>query len=138
MSNSRRFQRGLLVLALCPFALAISPPRFLSERFRGRPVEVREVEGIQDRVHDGKLYLHLKDFISLVLKNNTEINLARLDVLTAADAILNAKAPFDPNLKTSFSSLRANSPQFSQIGGAERLDQLIQHSELRYQQTDRK
>src|ERR1700682_3578043 len=104
MSNSRRFQRGLLVLALCPFALAISPPKFLNERFRGRPVEVREVEGIQDRVHDGKLYLHLKDFIALVLKNNTEINLARLDVLTAADAILNAKAPFIPNFRRRFAA----------------------------------
>ena len=79
MSNSHRFQRGLLFLVLCPVAFAISPPKFLSERLRGQPVEVREVEGIQDRVHDGKLYLHLKDFIALVLKNNTEINLARLD-----------------------------------------------------------
>src|ERR1700732_276540 len=118
MSNSHRC---LILFAFCPLAFAISPPKFLSDRFRGRPVEVREGEGIQDRVHDGKLYLHLKDFIALVLKNNTEINLARLDVLAAADAILNAKAPFDPNLKTSFSSLRTNSPQFSQIGGAERL-----------------
>src|SRR5258705_12217512 len=96
--------RGLLLLALCPLAFAISPPKFLNERFRGHPVEVREVEGIQDRVHDGRLYLHLKDFVALVLKNNTEINLARLDVLTAANAILNAKAPFDPNLQSSFIS----------------------------------
>lgn len=135
MSSSHRFQRGLLFLALCPLAFAIAPPRFLSDRFRGRPVEVRDAEGIEDRVHDGKLYLHLKDFIALVLKNNTEINLARLDVLTAADAILNAKAPFDPNLQTSFSSLRSHSPQFSQIGGAERLDQLVQQSQVEYRQT---
>ena len=119
MSKARRgasAARSLLLLALCPFAFAISPPKFLHERFRGRPVEVREVEGIQDRVHDGKLYLHLKDFVALVLKNNTEINLARLDVLTAANAILNAKAPFDPSLQSSFTSTRTNSPQFSACG----------------------
>ena len=105
-----------LCLALCPLLFAVTLPKFMTDRFRGPNVQVREVEGVQDRVQAGKLYLHVKDFIALVLKNNTEINMTRLDVLTAADAILGAKAPFDPNLSAGFSSTRQEQPQFSQIG----------------------
>ena len=92
--------RVAVVLALCPLLVGVALPAQVPDRTFPRPprAEVREAEGIEDRVHDGKLYLHLKDFIALVLKNNTEIYLTRLDVLTAADAILGAKAPFDPNV----------------------------------------
>jgi outer membrane protein TolC len=96
---------------------------------------VRDVEGVQERVQANKLYLHVKDFIALVLKNNTEINLTRLDVLTAADAILSAKAPFDPNITAGFNSTRQEQPQFTQIGGAAQLNSLFQQSNVRYQQT---
>src|SRR6266852_7292820 len=134
-SRGRGLLRAAVVLALCPLLVAVTLPKFMTDRFHGPQVQVRDVEGVQERVQANKLYLHVKDFIALVLKNNTEINLARLDVLTAADAILNAKAPFDPNLQTSFTSTRTHSPQFSQISGAEKLDQLFQHSELGYRQT---
>src|SRR5260370_6749875 len=87
---------ALACLALCPLMFAAALPKFVTERFRGPDVQVREVEGIQDRVQAGKLYLNVKDFIALVLKNNTEINLTRLDVLTAAVAIMSSKQPFDP------------------------------------------
>ena len=127
--------RAALFLSLGSVAFAISPPRFLSERFRGPKVQVRDVEGVQERVHDNKLYLHVKDFIALVLKNNTEINLVRLDVWNAADSILGAKAPFDPNITAGFNSLRNVTPQFSQIGGAEQLNFLSQTTTINFQQT---
>src|SRR5260370_37514967 len=63
---------ALACLALCPLMFAAALPKFVTERFRGPDVQVREVEGIQDRVQAGKLYLNVKDFIALVLKNNTE------------------------------------------------------------------
>ncbi len=127
--------RPTLYLALCPLLFAVTLPKFMIDRLRGPNVQVREVQGVQERVQDGTLFLHVKDFIALVLKNNTEINLTRLDVLTAADAILGAKAPFDPNLTASFSTTRQEQPQFSQIGGAAQLNSLAQVSSLGYQQT---
>ena len=134
-SRGRGLLRAAVVLALCPLLVAVTLPKFMSERFRGHNVQVRDVEGVQERVQANKLYLHVKDFIALVLKNNTEINLTRLDVLTAADAILSAKAPFDPNVTAGFNSTRQEQPQFSQIGGAAQLNSLSQQSNLGYQQT---
>jgi|SRR5579859_558889 len=134
-ASCRRLRRAALLLVLCPLLFAVTLPKFVLDRFHGPNVQVRDVEGVQERVQDNKLYLHVKDFIALVLKNNTEINLARLDVLTAADAILSAKAPFDPNVTAGFSSTRQEQPQFSQIGGAAQLNSLSQQSNLGYQQT---
>jgi ribosomal protein S8E len=129
-SRGRGLMRAAVVLALCPLLVAVTLPKFMSERFRGHNVQVRDVEGVQERVQANKLYLHVKDFIALVLKNNTEINLTRLDVLTAADAILSAKAPFDPNVTAGFNSTRQEQPQFSQIGGAAQLNSPSQQSNL--------
>jgi outer membrane protein TolC len=127
--------RVAFLAVLCPLLVAVTLPKFMTERFRGPNVQVRDVEGVQERVQANKLYLHVKDFIALVLKNNTEINLTRLDVLTAADAILSAKAPFDPNITAGFNSTRQEQPQFTQIGGAAQLNSLFQQSNVRYQQT---
>jgi len=83
---------------------------------------------------DGKLHLTLKDFLELVLKNNTAIALTRLDVYTAADAVTAAKAPYDPLLTANFQALRSLSPQFTEISGAPTLSELTQTSTLNYQQ----
>src|SRR6266478_4915653 len=136
MNNAPRgLLRAALLLVLCPLLFAVTLPKFMTDRFHGPNVQVRDVEGVQERVQANKLYLHVKDFIALVLKNNTEINLTRLDVLTAADAILGAKAPFDPNITAGFNSTRQEQPQFTQIGGAAQLNSLSQVSNLGYQQT---
>jgi len=124
----------IVLLAASSFGLAATLPNFIGERFRGPDVQVREVEGVQERVHDGKLFLHVKDFLALLLKNNTEINIARLDVLSSADQILGAKAPFDPSVTASFNNTRSLTAQSSQIGGAPELDFLSQTTQMNYQQ----
>ena len=124
----------IVLLAVCRLGLAVTLPNFVMERFRGPNVLVRDVEGVQERVHDGKLYLHVKDFLTLLLKNNTEINLARLDVLSSADQILGAKAPFDPNVTASFNNNRSITSEASQISGAPQLDFLNQTTQMNYQQ----
>ena len=134
-SRGRGLMHAALPFLLCPLLSAVTVPKFMADRLRGPSVQVRDVQGVQEHVQDNKLYLRVKDFIALVLKNNTEINLTRLDVLTAADAILGAKAPFDPNVTASFNSNRQEQPQFSQIGGAAQLNSLSQVSNLGYQQT---
>jgi outer membrane protein len=131
----RRAARVLAwLLAVYPLAFAVTLPNFITDRFRGPNVLVRDVEGIEERVHDGKLYLTVKDFLTLLLKNNTEINMARLDVFSAADQILGAKAPFDPSVTASFNSTRSLTSQTSQIGGAQQLDFLSQTTLMNYQQ----
>ncbi len=126
---------ALLLLAAPLLRGATVPMRdWLDRRFHPRTVEVRPVEGLAERTVNGALHLHLKDFLDLVLKNSTEINLARLDVYTAADQIIAAKAPLDTSLSLGFSTLRSTSPQFSQIGGAETLSGLTQNSNFTYNQ----
>ncbi len=89
---------------------------------------MHEVEGVDERVQDGKLSLRFKDFLTLVLKNNTEIHLTRLDVMTAADAVLAAKSPFDPSYTLGWNTMRNVAPQFAQTSGANTSERVDPHS----------
>jgi outer membrane protein TolC len=125
-----------LSLLLLRTALSALPlPAYLRERYRGPVVRVHEVEGIRERVQDGKLSLWFKDFLTLVLKNNTEIYLTRLDVLTAADAVLSARSPFDPAYTVGWNSLRSVEPQFAQTSGADTLSDLTHEGQAGYAQS---
>lgn len=93
------------------------------------------MQGISEHVRDGKLYLNLKDFLELVLKNSTDVNLTRLDVYTAADQVEAAKAVYDPTLSFGFNTFRSVAPQASELSGADTLSNLTQNSFLNYQQT---
>jgi outer membrane protein len=106
----------------------------MQHRFGATPVEVRPVQGITERIVDGKLHLNLRDFLELVLKNSTAVNLTRLDVYTAADQITATKAPLDPQLVASYNVLKEVSPSFTQISGAATLSDLTETSVLSYQQ----
>src|SRR6185295_15004358 len=102
-------------------AMAVSAAAFpitgYFQRYRGPAVRVRNIEGVRERVSDGKLHLRLKDFLELVLANNTEINITRLDVMNAASSVIAAHAPYDPNITAGFTSVRTVSPSFTQIAG---------------------
>ncbi len=129
--------RLLLLLAhAAPLALAgtLPVPAWLDHRFHPETVRVREVEGINERIRDGKLNLTLKTFLELVLRNSTDINLSRLDVYTVADQIRSSKAVFDPSVTLGFTALRSVSPQFSQIAGASTLSSLTQNSSAGFSQ----
>jgi outer membrane protein TolC len=101
-----------------------------ARRFRGPDLRVRDIEGIDERIRDGKLHLRLKDFLELVLKNNTEIQIMRLEVLPAADAVLAAKAVFDPSVWLGFSGVRSTTPSYSQISGAQSLSSLNYQTQI--------
>ena len=130
----REWCAWLLVLIIAMPAAAFPIPGVFTQRFRGPTIRVRNIEGLREHVEDGKLRLRLKDFLTLVLANNTEININRLDVLTAANSILAAHAPFDPNLTAGFNTVRNISPSFSQIQGAETLSSLGQNSQINLNQ----
>ena len=106
------------LLALLAFAL-ILPSRipasdvlrdYINHRFNAETVQVRDIQGLKDRIVGGKLHLHLREFLELVLKNSTDVQLSRLDVYTAAYQITAAKAPFDPTLQLQFNALRSVTP----------------------------
>lgn len=130
---NRPFLLLLLTAVLAP-ADTLPVPGWLDRRFHPETVKLREVEGISDRVKDGKLNLTLKTFLELVLRNSTDINLSRLDVYTAADQIRSAKAVFDPFVNLGFTAIRSVSPQFSQIAGASTLSSLTQNSSVGFSQ----
>src|SRR6516164_6003383 len=108
-----KFLAAILSLAFTLLPLSAEPkiPAWLYRRFHPETVKVREVEGIPEHVVDGKLHLKLKDFLELVLKNSTAVNLTRLDVYTAADQIEAAKAVFDPSLSLGFNFFHSVEPQ---------------------------
>lgn len=139
MSKSRLLRHFLSFLfsaiMIAPVAMAGVIPGFLQDRWRGPTVRVRNIEGLGEHVRDGKLYLRLNEFLALVLKNNTEIQMTRLDVLTAANSILDARAIFDPAINVNFSTSRANQPQYNQINGAEQLNSLSQQGQIAFEQT---
>jgi outer membrane protein TolC len=103
---------------------------FLSDRFsrkiERRQVKVHEVEGLQDHIVDGKLHLRLRVFLELLLKNSANVQIDRMDVYTAADAVTAAKSPFDPLLQPSFNAQRTltpPSPFFFTLGAFSNLNQ---------------
>ncbi len=133
--NDTRWVRLLLALVAAQMAFGELPlPRSFKDRYRGPVVRMHVVEGINERVQDGKLPLRFKDFLVLVLKNNTEIHLTRLDVITAENAVLGARAPFDPNLTLNWGTERSESPQYTQISGAETLSSLNHQVQTGYTQ----
>jgi len=91
---------------------------YVKHRFSAETVQVKDIQGLSGRIADGKLHLRLKEFLELVLKNSTDIQLTRLDVYTAADQITAAKAPFDPTLGLQFNAMRSVSPLFFETGGS--------------------
>jgi len=97
-------------------------------------VRVRPIEGLDERIQDGKLHLHLKEFIELVLRNSPDIQLTRLDVLTSTNAVTAAKSVFDPQLGLGFNLNRTESPEFTQLGGAPTLNSLTDNATVNYQQ----
>ncbi len=120
----------VLLLALPVLDAGVPLPPAYARRFRGPDIRVRAIEGIDERIQDGKLYLRLRDFLELVLRNNTEIQIMRLQVLPPADAVLAAKAVFDPSVSLGFAALRNTSPSYSQVAGADTLSSLSDQAHI--------
>ena len=127
----------LAVILLVPatlFAASLPVPNWVTRRFNPDAVQVRDVQGIAERTVKGKLTLNVKSFLELVLRNSTEVNIARMDVYTSADQVKAAHAVFDPFVSLGFNTQRAVSPQYTQIGGASTLSSLNENSFVNYQE----
>jgi len=134
--------RGIFVLAVAVLTgRAAEAPLFpridwFRQHFGGPAmrVELMTPAHIADHIVDGKLELSLRAYIELALENNTDIALAKLQVLTPANAITRAFSAFDPSLSASFSSTRSTQPTTSALSGASTLKYLSQPVDFTFSQ----
>jgi outer membrane protein TolC len=98
-------------------------------------VELQPPVRLSDYVVDGKLELSLRSYIELVMANNTDVAVSRLDVETAKNNIIRQFAPFDPSAFASFNSTRTKSLPTDALAGASTLQTLSQPLRMNFNQT---
>ena len=101
-------------------------------RMNPETVHERGVDGLDERIRDGKLVLDIKAYLVLVLKNSTDIRLTQLDVYSAANSITAALAPYDPQIQAGFNTTRVKQSSAAQTSGAQTLNALTQNSTLSF------
>ncbi len=127
------------IFAACAFAQVDSFPK--PSYFRAAfsrtetKVELKDPVQLQDYVASGKLELSLKDYVKLVMANNTDIQLQMLSVETPKDAIMRAMATWDPLAQASFNNQMSKSPSTTSLAGASTVVSRSQPASFSYQQT---
>src|SRR5579862_2676030 len=129
---------GFLLAAAAFAQLAWFPkPSYFRQTF-ARPVTKVELQApvrLPDYVVGGKLELSLRSYLDLVMANNTDIAIQRLNVDVAENAITRAFAAFDPLATASFSDTEQRNPSTNQLAGASTLVQFSQPANFNYSQT---
>jgi outer membrane protein TolC len=97
-------------------------------------VELRGPIKIQDFVVDGKLTLSLRNYLDLVLANNTDVEIQRVTLETPKNAIQRAFGVFDPIVNSNFQANRSTTPTTNTLQGANILSTLTQPFSMNYQQ----
>uniref|UniRef100_Q01SG3 Outer membrane efflux protein n=1 Tax=Solibacter usitatus (strain Ellin6076) TaxID=234267 RepID=Q01SG3_SOLUE len=94
-------------------------PAYFRETFsKSQPkVELKDPVRLKDFVVGDKLELSLKDYLALVMSNNTDIQLQMLSLETPKNAIQRAFGIWDPRATASFNSTRATTPPTSALDG---------------------
>ena len=127
-----------IVLTSSAFAQLTSfpKPNYFRETFQKTKttVELKDPVKLQDFVHSGKLELSHKDYLALVMANNTDIQLQMLSVETPKNAILRSFATWDPIATASFNSQKSTTPASDALQGAATVVQLSQPASFQYQQ----
>src|SRR5215472_15976286 len=103
-----------LFAAGCTFAQAPSFPTPSYFRQTFAPVNSRvELQGpvrLRDFVADGKLELSLKQYLELVMANNTDIQIQLLSLEMPKNAITRAFSTWDPLAAASFTNTKSSTP----------------------------
>jgi len=112
-------------------------PNYFRETFQKTQtkVELKDPVRLKDFVHEGNLELSLKDYLNLVMANNTGIQIQMLSIETPKNAIQRAFSAWDPNLQANFSSTRSRTPSNNILEGAQTSSQLSQPFSGTYSQT---
>jgi outer membrane protein TolC len=94
--------------------------------YRDVEVKLRDPIKLKDYVVDGKLTLSLRNYLDLVMANNTDVEIQRVQLEYSKNSIQRAFAVFDPVLNSSFSATRSKSFTTSALQGASVLSSLDQ------------
>src|SRR4051812_10977156 len=117
----RTFTIGTL-LAAGAFAQVSSFPKpsYFHETFnKTQPkVELKDPVRLKDFVVGDKLELSLKNYLALVVANNTDFQIQMLSLETPKNAIQRAFGAWDPRATAQFSSQRSTTPPTSALDGA--------------------
>src|SRR5215471_11319530 len=128
-----------LILAAGAFAQLTSfpKPNYFRETFAKTETKVtlKDPVKLPDYVVGDKLELSLKNYLALVMANNTDIQLQMLTLETPKNAITRAFAVWDPQATARFSSTRTTSAATSALDGAATLVSLSQPAQFTYNQT---
>ncbi len=89
---------------------------------------------LKEFIVDGKLTLSLKNYLDLVIANNTDIGVQKLTLEIPKNSIQRAFGVFDPLVSSSFSATRSQQPTTNELQGALVLSQLNQPFQARIQQ----
>lgn len=98
-------------------------------------VQLMNPTGFADFVRDQKLQLSLRSYLDLVLANNTNIAIQKVQLETPKNAILRSMSFLDPTLNGNFRATRSETPATNQLEGAQVVSTLSQPANFGYQQT---
>ncbi len=99
-------------------------------------VELQPPVKLQDYVASGKLELSLKNYLDLVMANNTDVAVARLTLETPKNDVMGAFGKFDPSLSMNFSAQRQKQGSArSAIDGGSEVNSLTHNGGLTWTQT---
>jgi outer membrane protein TolC len=96
-------------------------------------VELKPPVMLESFVADNKLELSVRNYIDLVLANNTDIQIERLSIETPRNNILRQYSIFDPLIQTSFQATRRETPANDALAGAATVSSLNQPLQIRAQ-----
>jgi len=120
---------GILLAAGALAQMSSFPKRsYFRETFnKSQPkVELKDPVRLKDFVVSDKLELSLKNYLALVMSNNTDIQLQMLSLETPKNAIQRAFGIWDPRATAQFTTNRATTPPTSALDGAAELKTLNQ------------
>jgi outer membrane protein TolC len=137
---SRTFIAGIL-LASGAFAQLTSFPKpsYFRETFSRSTakVELKDPTRLKDFVVGDRLELSLKNYLALVMENNTDIQIQMLTLETPKNAITRAFSTWDPLARASYSATRTISPSTNVLDGVPTtgsVSSLSQPAQFSYQQ----
>jgi outer membrane protein len=128
-----------LVAGTGAFAQAPSFPRpsYFRQAFAhlDSRVELQKPVRLRDFVADGKLELSLKQYLELVMANNTDIQIELLSLEMPKNAITRAFSSWDPLATASFTNTKSTTPSTGALAGADTVVSLSQPANFGFQQT---
>jgi outer membrane protein len=134
---SRYFLGLLFTLCLSAQTEPFFPkPSYFRRHFGNTPtrVELQPPARLADYVVGDKLELSVKSYLDLVMANNADITINKLNVEFTRDSITRALSIFDPLGVARFTSTRNKNPSSSLLVGATTLNQLSQPLQFQYTQ----